>query len=440
MTKNRGSNRLKLKNYGEQNHAKIRKKSGQNNLTETKNHRKNSTASGDEILVQKPREREVHNTQEVSESKGGFLRAISARLDMWLSPFGKDVFAVDTISQAPLLNGLMKVTKVENVVFKDGVLTFSAPQKHRAQIIALINNLCYNHTIVSTKSIPLAIFSVLKRTGLVIGLFCAVCVFCLYNSFILQVQVVGEVGNDVMDVLAHNRVIEGVYAPAFDGDKVERELLALDGVAFASVEKLGTRVYVRVVGELAPDAYVDVGERDMSASFDGVVTRVIVFSGTAEVSVGDRVTAGQTLIGGYYLKGEDKIPVNPAGEVYAERVVVVERFFPDQYMAYSGRSKTITRLGIFGKMKSPSSPYQDYAIKRETTKNDFLVPYVVSKWTYYEVCLAENNLSDDEMMALAYGEVISAGNFERVTSYTTSIEDAVGGRLVKIVLTVEEKL
>ena len=65
---------------------------------------------------------------------------------------------------------------------------------------------------------------------------------------------------------------------------------------------------------------------------------------------------------------------------------------------------------------------------------------MVSKWTYYEVCLAENNLSDDEMMALAYGEVISAGNFERVTSYTTSIEDAVGGRLVKIVLTVEEKL
>jgi biotin carboxyl carrier protein len=243
-----------------------------------------------------------------------------------------------------------------------------------------------------------------------------------------------------MDVLAQNRVIKGIFAPSFDGNKVERQLLSLEGVSFASVEKRGTRVYVRVVSELAPNAYVDVGEGGVTASFDGIVTRIIVFSGTAEVQVGDVVTKGQTLIGDYYLKGEDKIPVNPAGEVYGQRVVTVERFFPSQHMAYSGRTKTISRMGVFGHTKPPTPPYDDYEVKVEKVNNTFLLPYSVTRWTYYEISLVDNNLSPEDMMAVAYGEAVAEGNFEQVISHSSTIDEVAGGHLVKTVLTVEEKL
>lgn len=358
-------------------------------------------------------------------------------LDSLTSRFGTDQYRVEGGNRSALINGLMSVTTVKNLHYDEGSLGFFAPRKHRAEIIALINTLCYNHTIVGTRSIPASLISVLKRTGLVVGLFCAVCVFCLYNSFVWSVQTEG-VGDGAMDVLSRHGVRVG--GRSIDIDAVERDLLSLDGVAFASVEKRGTRVYVRVVSELAPDAYVDVGAGPVTASFDAVVTRVIVFSGTAEVKVGDVVQKGQTLIGEYHLKGEDKIPAVASGQVYGERVVTVERFFPDQYMGYSGEQQTISRISVFGNAKPPKPPYEHYAVKVSHSKNNFIIPYELTSWTFFEVTLLANNLDDKGMIDRAYGEVIANNNFEKVISTHSSVERVEGGHLVTIQLTVEEKL
>ena len=87
----------------------------------------------------------------------------------------------------------------------------------------------------------------------------------------------------------------------------------------------------------------------------------------------------------------------------------------------------------------PKSPYEHYTVKMTEHKNQFLIPFTVYRWTFYEVGLKENTLSEDEMKAVAYGEIIDKHQFERVIESAVTIERVQGGHIVKITLTVEEK-
>ena len=74
-----------------------------------------------------------------------------------------------------------------------------------------------------------------------------------------------------------------------------------------------------------------------------------------------------------------------------------------------------------------------------TTKNDFLIPFVVYNWTFYEIKQCANTLSEEEMKAIAYGEIIEKYQFEKVIDRDITIERANDGYNVKIIMTVEEK-
>ena len=383
-------------------------------------------------------ENRVETPVEVKRETPSKLSLLMRKIEDKLAPFGTDIHRVETPTFSRLLNELSRVAHFKKVEHKEGVLTFYAPRKERREIIAIINNLCYTHTIVGTKGFPYALLSVLKRTGLVVGLFCAVCTFIIYPHFVFKVEYGGN-DESVLDVLDAYGIEEGALIFGFDDKAVERALLGLDGVSFASVEKLGTRVYVSVVRELARDEYVG-GGAPPTALKDGVVTRVIVFSGTAEVQVGDEVNEGQILIGDYYLKGEDKIPAPANGYVYGERVVTVSRFYPDRIMTESGRTKTKTVIGLFRGSKTPKPPYENYTVKKTVTKNDFLIPFTVYKWTYHEVVEVDFTASDEELKQIAYGEVIDKNQFEKVRSWQAQVERVDGGRLVTLTLTVEERL
>ena len=359
-------------------------------------------------------------------------------LTRFLSQFGVDIHRVETPVYSRVLNELSRVARFRNVSLKEGFLTFEASSKQRGEIIALLDNLCYTHNIVGTKGVLNGVLSVLQRAGLVVGMFCVVGAFLVYPHFVFNVEYNGDADKNVQDALAHFGVEEGAFLWHLDEEEVEKHLLALEGISFASVEKVGTRVYVRVAHELPAHTSLDTSGNTI-ATKDGIVTRIVVYSGTAEVAVGDRVEKGQVLIGDYHLKGEDKIPIEARGEVYIERQVTFERFFPDEAFVETGETETRTVVGLFKESKVPSSPYQYYTTKKTVSKNDFLIPFTVTNWTFYEVALVHNSMSEEEMKDMAYGEVIGNHQFERVIHRTVQIERTEGGYTVKIILTVEEK-
>ena len=374
----------------------------------------------------------VEDTTERREVRRG------QKIQRFFTRFGTDIHRVETPVYSRLLNELSRVARFKNVEHKDGFLTFEASQKQRGEIIALLDNLCYTHNIVGTKGVLNSLLTVLKRAGLVVGLFCAVGAFLMYPHLVLSIEYNGVSDKKVQDVLAQFGVEQGVFLWHLDEESVESKLLSLEGISFASVEKLGTRVYVRVVHETLP--HMSAGTMGNAiASKDGVVTRVIVYSGTAEVVVGDTVEKGQVLIGDYYIKGEDKIPIHASGEVYVERQVQFERFFPDEDLTATGKSTTKTVVGLFRQSVMPKSPYEQYTVKKTEYKNQFLIPFTVYSWTFYEVGLERNMLSEDDMKAVAYGEIIDKHQFEKVIESDVSIERVQGGYIVKIILIVEEK-
>ena len=360
------------------------------------------------------------------------------KFHLFLSQFGTDIHRVETPVYSRVLNELSRVAKFKNVSHKDGFLTFEASSKQRGEIIALLDNLCYTHNIVGTKGVLNGVLSVLKRAGLVVGMFCAVGSFLVYPHFVFNVEYNGEIDKNVQDALLHFGVKEGAFLLDLNEEEVEKHLLSLEGVSFASVEKVGTRVYVRVLHELPAHTSLDTSG-NTTATKDGVITRIVVYSGTAEVAVGDRVEKGQVLIGDYHLKGEEKVPTEARGEVYIERQVEFTRFFPDEVFVETGESQIVTVVGLFRESKVPTSPYQYYTTKKTESKNNFLIPFTVTNWTFYEVALVENTMGEEEMKAIAYGEVIDKHQFEKVTDRTVQIERTEGGYTVKIILTVEEK-
>ena len=151
---------------------------------------------------------------------------------------------------------------------------FSVPSRDVAKVVAICECLCYNYKIIKERGIALFFVRALGRAGVVLGALLSLALLILRRA-------VEESG-----------VREWAFLPAFDGGELERRLLALDGVAFASVTKRGTRVYVDVHAEREGSGLVDIPSEEVKASVAASVTRVVVRSGTAEVSYGDVVKPG----------------------------------------------------------------------------------------------------------------------------------------------------
>ena len=416
MNKNKHSKHIKFENNGKNPRVEKERRI-------LKNKRKKLQHDGPEI-----RDERVERARERKESK----------LSRYFQQFGTDVYRVETPVYSRLLNELSRVARFKNVVQKDGFLQFEASSKQRAEIIALLDNLCYTHNIVGTKGILNGVLSALKRVGLVVGIFCAVGAFLIYPHFVFRVEYNGEADKRVQDALLHFGVKEGAFLTEFHEDEVEKYLLSLDGISFASVERIGTRVCVRVLHELPTHTSLDTSG-NTTATKDGIVTRIVVYSGTAEVTVGDRVERGQVLIGDYYLKGEDKVFTEARGEVYVERQVTFERFFPDEAFVETGEKETVTVIGLYRQSKVPRSKFQYYITKMTESRNDFLIPFTVYNWTFYEVKATANTMSEEEMKIVAFSEIIGKHQFERVIDRSVHIEKAEGGHIVRVTLTVEEK-
>lgn len=181
-------------------------------------------------------------------------------------------------------------------------------------------------------------------------------------------------------------------------DQVERILVeSIDEVVMATVYKDGISVVVDVVttsqAELPP-----IKQDKLISEYDGIITRIIVTSGTASVKVNDRVMKGDTLIDGYINtnKGdyqepgdEVKVPVNADGEVYA-KVYYSKRLYAEDNMVLTKRTnnvKMIREYYIRGKLlgKEHNPPYDRYEKVTKSSKIDFILPITVATHYYYEV-------------------------------------------------------
>ena len=198
--------------------------------------------------------------------------------------------------------------------------------------------------------------------------------------------------------------------------------------------------------ERGNEHFVDVPTGDVTAAVAASVTRVIVWSGTAEVDYGDVVLPGDTLIGAYVLSGEERVPCPADGEVYGLVDRTVDAVF-SLTRRWSGSTAGVhreVRISYTGKVPSvPESPYENYELEISAVRNDFLIGYTLYAYTFREVTVREqtNTRTEEEMKREAEsGLVASLPAGAEIVTLSSSVSRGEGGVYVKASVQTEERI
>ena len=201
-------------------------------------------------------------------------------------------------------NALKKLAKANIAVYKlkkqRSTVYFYVEQEYVQKVFAIFSHPCYNIRI-KQKSAKTRLKNFLAiRFGLVVGalLFTAACV--LSNAIVLKVKVVGNGSYLSPRVLAAaSDCGVKIGTPCFNLDKplLTSRILSMPEVTFCSVQRKGSYLVIEVQTdeEHAPQTKA----QSLASNCEGEVRRIVVISGTAEVGEGQKVTAGETLIGAY---------------------------------------------------------------------------------------------------------------------------------------------
>lgn len=376
------------------------------------------------------------------------VRAVASR-------YGDTVFFVNGRHGVRVLGALSKICSVRNVgITADGV-QFEVPSKHRGQIIAILNNLCYDYKIIKVKgAFPFAV-NALGRLGFAVGIIVVAAAIAIFSQFVTRVSVTAAdayesgidsaLNSDINDILSSYGIGVGKWLPSVNLGDVEKSLLALDGVSYASVKRHGTHVAVEIKREQPPESLVEVSGSKVVSKKVAVVTRVIVEGGTAAVDYGDVVRAGDTLIDGYVVFGEDKLEVEAKGIVYGKVYYKKSVFFADTVKErIKGGVKKVTKLSMFGKSpKTPDSPFEHYELQTHVTDLGFLLPFKIYGYEFTEITEREyeNTLTLDEMYLQVYSQIVSElTEPSKVLEKYCETTETDGGRYVTVTVEAEERI
>ncbi len=183
-------------------------------------------------------------------------------------------------------------------------LLLSVKTKDEKKVLALENSVYKIAAVYKDERLK----NLLKRTGLWIGIACFLALTLLSGSFCLSVNVVGAEGleHEIKEVLTEEKVKPFSRFPK-DTNRLSARILGVDGVAFCSVKRLGTTLLIEVVTSPFQKAKQESG--DMKAEVFGELTELCVLSGTSQKKIGEKVSAGETLVCGYVIAGETKTEV-----------------------------------------------------------------------------------------------------------------------------------
>ena len=195
--------------------------------------------------------------------------------------------------------------------------------KDREKVFAILRGSCYNGKNVRFSGVLRAVRLLGKQAGLLIGAAVFACAVLFFQSRVLRIDVVGSGAyyrSEVLGALARNGT-EMFSPPPGDRAAVTAEILSFPRVSFCSLSHEGGVLTVRV--EVSDDALPLAGG-NLLIPADGVVESLTVLSGTARVSVGDRVQAGAVAVENVTAIGEETLPVTVIAGVRVRYTVDAE--------------------------------------------------------------------------------------------------------------------
>ena len=201
------------------------------------------------------------------------------------------------------------------------------------------------------------IYNYRKRCGVLVGGVLFVCLIAFLSSILWSVDVTGNsrlTEHDVKALLRECGVCEGVRLKDIDNDLVRIKMMSLSkDIAWVSVNVKGIRAEVVLAeAERPPRKNEEALYSNIVASYDGLITGMVIERGQQMVKVGETVKKGDLLVSGIIEERDGDISlVNASARVYAltERTVTVEQPYQTENITQiDGKMQRIS-LECFGK-------------------------------------------------------------------------------------------
>ncbi|MFA6866553.1 MAG: sporulation protein YqfD [Clostridia bacterium] len=287
--------------------------------------------------------------------------------------------------------------------YNEGYVTFFVKSKDKNKVIDLLKQKFNDYKIIEDTTINNLVVSNLKRIGLSLGLLViTICLYVMSNCTVnLDIK-----GNEIVPTDTIKEVVLDFYEiPNFnkklDTRKLVNNLIMLDGIASASVDKRGNTVFIEVYEELPKVPIIDkTTYKDVVSAYDGIITRMISYSGTPLKKVGDTVKCGDVLIKSKIALGEElSVDTYANGEVYGRVCIKKETIIPEMLVATKRTGRKIEINKFFGvKPKNPKVPFEHYEVELCQIKLDNTLCLLANKYVYYELeeVLEPTNFKENE--------------------------------------------
>ena len=352
------------------------------------------------------------------------------------------VINITGLNRARLLNafknGDVRLRRVE--VLSPTETEVTVGKKDLQKAVAILGTMCYNYSVKS----PSVAKTLLLRLPLVVAVaLCAVAVFCS-NLFVWRIDVDGADGArlaEVLSVAAECGARAGVPKAFVNTDDVTAALRSSEGISSASVSMHGNVLKISVLTSDEPQPPDPSGEYIVSG-YDGVITRIIVESGTPVVAVGDVVKRGDLLVTGDVYSTLDGTLIGQTevrGSVYAR--VTMGYSYPvrsTSTLVKTGNTYVSTALSLFGLTIGGGEPPFELYESETTVGRLFPLPIAVTRTEYREISAAAAEGEAEKFMAEKAEELTAL--YGRDFEQRYSIVNVGGMAVIKAYFTAEIRI
>lgn len=305
----------------------------------------------------------------------------------------------ETTHYIALINAIRsKSFEVQNINADAYCVVFTVFFKDFKEISEIAKGIGYQINIVRNYGLRNVWLVVLKNLGFISGVLIGVAGAVIMSQLLMVVNVTCDTPSykfEVEKLLKDNYVKPVCFKNSINTDKVENLILGnLEEATFVSVYKKGFSLQVNVQSRENP--IVTEKTNSLVSGYDGIVTRVVLSSGTALVKADDSVRKGQELVAGRYnlvdTAGQptgEIVPCMAKAEVYAKVYYSGQFYLPEYVMENQKSDKgVVLRELYFGKTligKRHKPPFQRYECVMGEVKMNGLLPFTVKTYTYYNI-------------------------------------------------------
>lgn len=309
-------------------------------------------------------------------------------------------------------------------------LIFNIDYAKKQDLFALFKNSCYNVKIIEESSFKNHIEKNKKRFGLIAGLVLIIISSLMFFSgrFVVKISGNETVTNfQIEQVLEENGIKKGFFKKDIDVSQVRNVIFSrFPQVSNVVAYEKGICLMIQITEQDSGSVINPTATGDLYSSANGTVEKIISYSGTPLVKVGDNVQRGDILIQGDLITETEKKRVRANGEVVLKvpfelSFDVTNCFIKSVITEKSSKSRKVVFFDPFAPSKRieyHDDGFAEIIVKKYISENYFL-PFYVEETTFYKtekVIVMQN----EKEVALTYLTDYMDTNFDKDKYFVTN--------------------